>query len=261
MRCKLCCGSDVLQKSHIIPRSYLKGLKNDSGQLISVTCDTTTMPKKVNSDPKENLLCESCERFLSDTYERYGTRLFKSSRGVKKERKYIEFNGFKYTEYYLFLISILWRASVSSLEEFSSVKLEKNIEDILSSCIRNKSIKLNTSFRLDHFVRISVLRVVDTQNGVGDDVIRNVLLHFGAEYGATPEDGMVYYFMISGFLICYFFYAGNDIHDVRTRRINGQLLNRPQIKIPKVELSSLKQVHNAFKFVYEKAHSHPFKNT
>lgn len=253
MRCKLCGSDDELQKSHIIPKSYFKGLKNGNGQLVEVTCDTTTLPKKVNSDPKEKLLCRKCEQFLSDTYEKYGTRLFKNSRGVTKTRKYIEFNGFKYKEYYLFLVSILWRASISTLEEFSSVNLQDKFENILASSLRNRSIKLNTSLKLDHFIRISVLRVIDTKTGLDDEVIKGILLHFGVEHGNTPKDGMVYYFMISGFLICYFFKVESDIHEVRTKRIGGQLINRTQIKIPKVELTDLKQVHDAFKAVHEKA--------
>ncbi|MEZ8393695.1 hypothetical protein AB4252_06835 [Vibrio cyclitrophicus] len=256
MSCKLCGEDSALQKSHIIPKSYLRGLKKGCGQLVSVVCDETTAPKKINSDPKEKLLCRNCEQFLSDNYEKYGTRLFTSSRGVKKARNYVEFNGFKYTEYYLFLISILWRASVSSLDEFSSVQLQEQFESILASSIKNKSIKLQTSLRLDHFIRISVLRVVDSKNGISDDVLRSVLLHFGVEHGETAQDGMVYYFMISGFLICYFFSVGKDIHDVRAKRIGGQLVNRTQIKIPKVELSDLKQVHDGFKVVHEKAQSH-----
>lgn len=256
MNCKLCGRDDDLQKSHIIPKSYLKGLKNGNGQLVSITCDTTTIPKKVNSDPKEKLLCRSCEQFLSDNYEKYGTRLFKSSRGVKKARNYIEFNDFKYTEYYLFLISILWRASITSLEEFSRVKLQDKFETVLASCIKNQSIKLNASLKLDNFIRIAVLRVVDSQTGVDDDVITGSFLHFGVECGNTAEDGMVYYFMISGFLICYFFNVESNLHKVRSKRINGQLINRSQIKIPKVELSNLKQVHDAFKAAYEKSKSH-----
>ncbi|WP_305817385.1 hypothetical protein [Photobacterium leiognathi] len=257
MNCRLCGKDEVLQKSHIIPKSYLKGLKNGNGQLMSVTCDETTIPKKINSDPKEDLLCRSCEQFLSDNYEKYGTRLFKSSRGVKKTKKYIEFNGFKYTEYYLFLISILWRASISSLEEFSNVRLQEKIESILATSIKNKSIKLQTSLNLDHFIRISVLRVVDSNTGVSDEVIRSVLLHFGVEHGKTAKDGMVYYFMISGFLIGYFLSVDEDIHDIRTKRIVGQLVNRTQIKIPKVELTDLKQVNEGFKAIYKKSKSHP----
>ncbi|MCG3737834.1 hypothetical protein ACXHQT_16555 [Vibrio cincinnatiensis] len=253
MKCRLCGENEVLQKSHIIPKSYFKSLKKGNGQLVSVTSDDTTIPKKINSDPKEELLCRTCEQFLSDNYEKYGTRLFKNSHGVKKTRKYIEFNGFKYTEYYLFLISILWRASISSLEEFSNVQLQKQIESILARSIKRKSIKLQTSLKLDHFIRISVLRVVDSNTGVSDEVIKSVFLHFGVEHGKTAKDGMVYYFMISGFLIGYFFSIGEDIHDIRAKRITGQLVNRTQIKIPKVELIDLKQVHDGFKVIYEKS--------
>ena len=70
------------------------------------------------------------------------------------------------------------------------------------------------------------------------------------------EDGMVYYFMINGFLICYFFSVEADIHKVRSRRIVGQLINRHQIKIPKVEVSDLKQVNESFRVVWQKSQAH-----
>ncbi|MDD9200789.1 hypothetical protein [Aliivibrio sp. S2MY1] len=259
MVCKLCGGKDPLQKSHIIPKSYLRGLKQGNGQLVSIVCDDESPPKKVNSDPKEKLLCRNCEQFISDNYEKYGTRLFKSSQGVKKARRYVELNGFKYTEYYLFLISILWRASVSTLTTFSNIELTERVEDALASCIRNKSIKINTSLKLDHFVRISVLRVIDTKCGVDDDVIQSAFLHLGVEAGKTPKEGLIYYFMINGFLICYHFGTETDLHTIRTKRLAGQLLNRSQIRIPKVEISDLKQVHDAFDNAYNKSKSHAIK--
>ncbi|TOG33781.1 hypothetical protein CGJ05_23530 [Vibrio parahaemolyticus] len=101
-----------------------------------------------------------------------------------------------------------------------------------------------------------MLRVVDTNTGVSDEVIRSVLLQFGVEPGKTAKDGIVYYFMISGFLVCYFFSVGEDIHDIRAKRIGGQLVNRTQIKIPKVELTDLKQVHEGFRVIYEKSKLH-----
>ncbi|PAW07614.1 hypothetical protein B6K85_26680 [Vibrio sp. V1B] len=257
MVCKLCGEHAPLEKSHIIPRSYLKGLKKGNGQLVSIICDDITIPKKVNLDPKERLLCHSCEQFLSNDYEKYGTRLFKSSRGVRKSRSYIEFNGFKYTEYYLYLISILWRASVSTLDDFSNVNLTERIESMLAACIKKGSLKLNTSFKLDHFVRISVLRIIDTKVGLDDSLIQSAFLHIGVEPGDTPKKGLMYYFMISGFLICYHFSAESDLHEMRTKRIGGQLLNRQQIRIPKVEISDLKQVYDAFMSASYKSKDHP----
>lgn len=253
MVCKLCGSKKPLQLSHIIPKSYFRALKSGNGQLVSVTCDSDSVPKKSNTDPKEKLLCRECEQFLGEKYEQYGTRLFKSSRGIKDTKNYIELNGFKYTEYYLFLISILWRASLSSLKAFSNVALEQKLEDLLASCIRAKSLKLNTSLKLDHFIRISVLRVVDTKCGLDDNIISKVLMHFGVEAGGAPQDGLVYYFMIDGFFIGYYLAVGSDIHATRTLRIRGQLINSCEIKIPKIEVSELKQVYETFRVISIKA--------
>ncbi len=243
--CKLCEKAKSLQKSHIIPRSYFKSLKSGNGQLVSIICDEDSKPKISNIDPKESLLCRECEQFISLNYERYGTRLFKSGNGVKKAKSYIEFSGFKYTEYYLFLITILWRASISSLDDFSNVKLDERIESLLLTCINNKSIKMNTSLKLDHFIRISVLRVVDSSGQVDDDLIKKMMINFGCERGHNARDGIMYYFMVDGFLIGYYLNVEEDIHKVRTFQIYGQLKNRPQIKIPKAEITELKQINDA----------------
>lgn len=253
MRCKLCGSNAPLQKSHIIPRSYFKGIKDKNGQFISILCDETSKPRKTNSDPKEKLLCRNCEQFLSENYERYGTRLFKSGKNIRKNKQFIELHGFKYVDYYLYLLSILWRASVSTLEVFSKVNLTSTLEIKLAECLKTKSIKLNTSLKVDHFIRVSISRVIDTKIGIEDDMIKNVLMYFGAEKGETSEEGIAYYFMINGFFICYFFNAENDIHEVRTKRLKGQLINRPQIKIPKVEVVDLPPVYESFRVVYLKA--------
>jgi len=259
-KCKLCGVEGKLEKSHIIPKSYFKNLKSGSGQLIEITCDDKAEPKRSNTDPKERLLCRSCEQFLSINYERYGARLFKETKNVKKSKSYIEFNGFKYTEYYLYLLSILWRASVSTINEFSNIKLRAEFEEHLANCINKKSIKLNTSLKLDHFIRIAVLRVVDSSGQIEDSIIKKLMIYFGIEKGKTAQEGILYYFMIDGFLIVFFFSAGKDIHDARTMRIAGQLRNRNQIRIPKVEITDLKQINEALNVVFDKAKEFNKKN-
>ncbi|AIW13923.1 hypothetical protein IX91_06870 [Vibrio tubiashii ATCC 19109] len=252
-KCKLCGNEGKLEKSHIIPKSYFKSLKSGNGQLVAIVCDDETQPKRSNIDPKEELLCRECEQFISVNYERYGTQLFKRTTNIKKAKSYIEFNGFKYTEYYLYLISILWRASISTIAEFSNVKLNAQFDELLAHCIKRKSIKLGTSLKLDHFIRISVLRVIDSSGQLDDNIIKKLMMSFGIERGETAQDGMIYYFMIDGFLIGFYLNVEKDIHDVRTLRIAGQLKNRKQIRIPKVEIVNLKQVHQALNTVIDKA--------
>lgn len=100
--CHMCSKSSELQNSHIIPRSYFKSLKGNNGQLFIVSTDESVGSKLTNSDPKEQLLCWECEQFISVNYERYGTRLFKEYRKVKRYNQYIVFKQFRFKEFTYF---------------------------------------------------------------------------------------------------------------------------------------------------------------
>lgn len=257
--CKLCLKQKNLQSSHIIPRSYYKYLKKESSQLVYVVCDSDSIPKLENSDPKERLLCYDCEQFFNHNFEKYGTRLFSDRRAVTKHRNHIAFSGFKYNEFYLFLISIFWRASISSLKEFSSVNLGENLNKIMADCLIKKSIKFNTSLKLDNFIRVSILRIVDSTGNIDDEIIKKVLINFNYERGKHVTDGMVYYFMVHGFFICFCLKSFEDIHDVRTFKVTGQITNRYQLKIPKVQISEIKQINEAFRVLSEKSRDKKFQ--
>ncbi len=73
---------------------------------------------------KEKLLCEQCETKLSK-WERYSQRiLFRSERKpLKKSNEILVFENVDYKKFKLFLMSVLWRMSVSQLEELSQVRL------------------------------------------------------------------------------------------------------------------------------------------
>ena len=77
LKCHLCKDVKELQDSHIIPRSYFKPLKDESGQLLVVSSNKLIGMKVSNADPKEKLLCWDCEQLICNNYEAYGTRLFK----------------------------------------------------------------------------------------------------------------------------------------------------------------------------------------
>lgn len=245
LKCKLCNTEQKLEKSHIIPRSYFKSLKSGTGQLVSVLCNDIAKPKLSNTDPKEKLLCRNCEQFLSVNYEGYGTQLFKKHKNVIKTKDYIEFSGFKYTDYYLFLVSILWRASVSTLPDFSNVKLGPEFEQIIGKCVRDKSLEVGASLKIDHFVKVAVLRVIDSSNRIDDDIIKKLLVNFGVERGKSALEGMMYYFMIDGFLITFFFNVSKSLQDVQSSKIFAQLHDLETIRIPKAEIIDLKQINDA----------------
>jgi hypothetical protein len=252
--CKLCDSLDELQESHIIPRSIFKSLKRKSGQLAKVNGVSGTPLAKENSDLKEPLLCKNCEQFLSANYEQYGTRLFKNPNGVTKKENHIEFTNFEYEKYYLYLLSILWRASVSSLDEYSEVWLPSELSDILKDCVKNKTIQINENFRIDNFFRVSVFRLIDSTDTLTDQIIKGVLTTIiGAKNSAGETE---FYFAVDGFLIKYTFTVGKSELDARTSKHVGQLDNSTVLKVIKKEVTDFPELTVLFKELISKAKSH-----
>ena len=244
--CCLCDTPCELQDSHIIPRSYFKGLKGQSGQRFCVSADESIDAKLTNSDPKEKLLCWECEQFISVNYERYGTRLFKDHRKAKRTKNVVEFRQFRFKEFYLFLISILWRASISGLARYKHINLGKPVNDLLKYCLKNNTIKIKTSLKLEHFFKISVVRITDKTGQLTDLEIKKTMMDLNIEKAKTVKGGTLWYFMVDGFLIAYHFSPESDIHTVRTKRNYAQITNRSKLSVPIADVSDFKQVSDAF---------------
>jgi len=245
-KCHLCDSSSELQESHIIPRSYFKNLKGKSGQLFSVSTNELIEAKLANADPKEELLCWDCEQFLSKNFEQYGTRLFKDHKKVKRTKEVVVFNQFKFKEFYLFLISILWRASISNLPRYDHVELGDQINNLLKHCLKQKKIKIQTSLRLDHFFKISVIRIVDKTKQLTDNDIKKTMFDLNYERGSSVDDGMLWYFMVDGFLILYHFSHEKDLHTVRTKRNFAQITNKQRLVVPISDISNFSQLSKGF---------------
>jgi hypothetical protein len=257
--CHLCNSESELQNSHIIPRSYFKNLKGKSGQLFFVSTDTESgvvSSELSNSDPKEKLLCWECEQYISHNFEQYGTRLFKNHKKVTRTKQVVIFTHFRFKEFYLFLISILWRVSISSLPRYEHIDLGEKFNDLLRHCVKENKIKIQTSLRLDHFFKISVIRIVDKSKQIDDKAIKKILFDFNYEKGDVASDGMVWYFMIDGFLIIYNFSPEKDIHEVRTKRVYAQITNKHTLSVPISDITNFKQLVDGISSIRKQAVKH-----
>lgn len=234
--CKLCLKEKELQESHSIPRSYFKRLKKNSSQLMIV--QKGSKPKLGNIDPKEPLLCFDCEQFISHEYESYGTRLLRDHHNIRKNSDHIIINSFDYKRFYLFLLSILWRASVSKSVHYSSVNGVPELDDLMRHCIQRKEVRINkiSHLKIDAFIRICVFRLIDSTNNIPDHVIKAVLSNF-AFTNVEQVKGVAWYFIVEGFVVFYIFSAGNDLHDIRKMRLKSQLTSGSHQKIYKIDIS------------------------
>lgn len=248
--CKLCLSEQQLLESHSIPKSFFAKAKGDGGQVISI--QRGREPRRENLDPKEPMLCFECEQFLSKEYESYGIRLLRNPRNIRRNSDHIIISNFDYKRFYLFLLSILWRASNAIDLHYSSVVDNPNFAEMMRHCIKNKILRFNnkSQVRIDHFIKIRVLRVVDSTGNIPDHVIKSVLTNFSFDK-IESINGIGWYFIAEGFIFHYVFSPGESYHDARATRLNSQLTSGSHQKILKVELAKDKVLAGMFNYMIE----------
>ncbi|MCD9505793.1 hypothetical protein [Photobacterium phosphoreum] len=226
-KCRLCNEEAKLQMSHIIPRSLIKDVKDGDSQLHVFSY--TSAPTYSNADPKELLLCKCCEQYISSNYEQYGTQLIKRPKNIIKHNDRIEFKEFDYKKWYLYYLSIIWRASISSLQEFVDIQLG-GFNDILKECIKNDTLTLTEDISIDECIVISMFRVVDRSGRLDDKAIKNIMLNLT---GVKEGDDSLFFFMANGFLIQYQI-TPNYIFEKKNSGCNKTIVNRNARKCVKM---------------------------
>lgn len=122
--CRLCFKEGVLKNSHIIPEFIYSPLYDDKHRFHVLSNINARGPAKLQKGIREYLLCGDCEATLSK-YERYVSLILSGQLAVRSTRngKLVTLEGLDYKQFRLFGLSVLWRASVSTLQMFEQVKL------------------------------------------------------------------------------------------------------------------------------------------
>jgi hypothetical protein len=116
---------------------------------------------------REKLLCEDCEQFLNRNYELYFNNIW-YEKGYKLKRitkEKITLKGIDYSKFKLFLLSILWRASISRIDVFDQINIGYH-EDI----IRQKLLSQNAGDEREYPI-YSKFVLFPGSNLVFDDLI------------------------------------------------------------------------------------------
>lgn len=134
MSCKLCGNDNKLLKSHIIPEHVFSDVYDKKHRFKGIEADGNS--KFEQKGLREELLCRNCEQLLSRKYEHYFAKFWYQKRKVPNvvNSDYVDINRIDYLKFKLYHLSILYRASVSSLPTFSNVSLgphEAKIRDML----------------------------------------------------------------------------------------------------------------------------------
>lgn len=148
--CKLCSKyKDLCKKSHILPRFCYKNLRLEDNSFSYFRYgDKKPISNEFNTEYETNILCLDCENNRLGGLDDYGSKIINNdgfneglnfSINKTAENRFLVLNGvdYNYKRFKLFLLSILWRAGVSSRKAFAEVKLDSDIETDLRNMISN----------------------------------------------------------------------------------------------------------------------------
>lgn len=159
--CKLCLTREADKpNSHIIPKFLAKRLFESIIPRHSIEIDRKGKKRKIQDTPKENLiLCKDCEKrfeYLETLISKKITSI-NNYNNLKNKFKIVEYGNNKILEclninpiaFKIFVFSLVWRASISSLPEFESFKLddktESDLRNLLNEKLKNSHIELVAS--------------------------------------------------------------------------------------------------------------------
>jgi hypothetical protein len=128
--CVLCHKKKKLCLSHIIPEFFFKPLYDEKHRFLKIPLAEEKKTQYGQKGLREKLLCKECESHLSK-YEKYACEIFSGKAGTYKElSNLIKFKDLDYKKFKLFQMSLLFRASVSSLEFFEKIDIGPHEETI-----------------------------------------------------------------------------------------------------------------------------------
>lgn len=138
--CKFCGQEKKLIDAHIIPKNFYVERKKDRYLCINSRTCNYTIQQKGGYD--SNILCADCDNHILGEFDKEGYRIlfgdFSKYKYMQLHPQYkiyqLDNTEFDYGKLRKFFISILWRASISKLEEWSNINLggyEKKAFEIL----------------------------------------------------------------------------------------------------------------------------------
>lgn len=125
--CKLCLKETDLKKSHIIPKSYGRFIKEGNQKLYSFRKEIDKV-ETMQDLPSEYLLCNECEKKFS-IYENYFSRFMqKFNLTVQRDGAFLNVNDSikkekTYTLIKSYFLSLVWRMSISKNPLFVQISL------------------------------------------------------------------------------------------------------------------------------------------
>ncbi len=225
MKCKLCLQElPLLKKSHIIPNFMYESLRDENNRFFNIDIKKFHKSKPIYTGVfDQNLLCKKCDNEVIGRYETYGQKILFGGKLYVGEN--VEFqnrknqngvvtthvSGVDYKKFKIFLLSLLWRASISNKDFFKEVALGPHEE-----IIREMILSGNPGRQTDYPCLISTY--LNSNNELPSDIV-------GQPQRIKNNDGFKYSFLIRGFVYMFFVSKHNIPDWIRENAIkeNGEI--------------------------------------
>ena len=193
--CALCEKEKTLIDSHIFPAfMWRSGFKQEPMLEFSLN---EKYPKKRPNGIYQKLLCNTCEKIICQ-YEDYGSPFLEQVRGITPKGPHIEiFNKcdnmkgankkYNYSKLKLLFLSILWRASVSTMPQYAQCDLGNFYNELLRKLLLDNTPSMLPKSTFPIAMRCYNLKGSDTSS-----------LHIPPSKHALKDHRVSYFFVIHG---------------------------------------------------------------
>ena len=234
--CALCLKPAELQDSHIIPNAYFKRMKWDNaGKLIAFDTSENSEARPSIESWSEDLLCKDCEQRFSKWETASIEMLRRTGHSIERSGNHgglIE--RYNYSILRLFLLSILWRSAVSTLQEFSEIVLPTEFQERLRLALCTDD---NASGTVALHCRL--MKIVDDAKVFTAKNFENIAVSPSIEpSGASGKCT----FIFGGYLVEYFV----PQMPLKIRRTLGVLKHQEQQFVPVIPMTSIPKLMNLF---------------
>jgi hypothetical protein len=239
--CALCLKSAELHDSHIIPNAYFRRMKRDnSGKLIVFDSSDYSQARQSIESWSQYLLCGVCEQRISKWETASIKMLRKTGEEIKKSGNHgALMQGYDYPTLRLFLLSILWRASISTLSEFAEIVLPSGYEENLRQTLHldgsDKALTMNCR----------MMKIVDEAKIIDATNFENIAVSPFIE----PVIPNCKFTFIFGGYVSEFFVPRMPF---RLNNLLGVLRSEQKQFIPTIDMTELPRLMNLFVAGYQK---------
>lgn len=182
--CKLCLEEKpLIGKSHIYPQFLYKGVFDASNRSVFQNLKAGTDKFYQTGFYDKYIFCQNCDNVILGSLERYAASVFyypgsSGSLRITEHRERTELTvmnvqDIDYKKFKLFVLSLLWKAHISSNPFFREVEIS-GIEPQLRSMLHNHDLFEDSDYQ------ICIVRI-DRPNGQAIDIIPNPQVSLGQE--------------------------------------------------------------------------------